>query len=216
MKISEIFYSIEGEGLWIGKPEIFIRLSGCNLRCKWCDTAYSWKEGKEMGIEEIMKKIIDYETEYVSITGGEPLLQRTELYELIKRLKSENYKVQINTNGTIYDGLIFELVDLISMDCKCPSSGMKSDIEVLKRTIRYFGEKTQIKFVVSDLRDLGFAYKVIAELLEVNDRFEIIFQLEWNSKKKWKDIVESIKISSLRCRVLPQIQKIIYGVRRGV
>ncbi|MEM1582972.1 MAG: 7-carboxy-7-deazaguanine synthase QueE, partial [Candidatus Bathyarchaeia archaeon] len=88
MKISEIFFSIEGEGIEIGRPEVFVRLSGCNLRCSWCDTKYALKNGKEMSIEEIIQEIGKYPCKNISITGGEPLLQRKELLELVKRLKN--------------------------------------------------------------------------------------------------------------------------------
>ena len=118
MKVCEIFYSIEGEGIEIGRLEVFVRLSGCNLRCKWCDTKYAWEEGKEMSVDEVIKEIKKYPCKSVSITGGEPLLQREEVFELVKKLKEMGYWIQINTNGTIFDERIFRLVDLITMDCK--------------------------------------------------------------------------------------------------
>jgi 7-carboxy-7-deazaguanine synthase len=134
MKISEISYSIEGEGIEIGKPEIFLRLTGCNLRCKWCDTKYALKNGKELNHKKILLEIGNYPCKNVSITGGEPLLQQRELLKLIKKLKKLEYRIQLNTNGTTFDQDIFSNVDLVTIDCKCPSSGEKSNMDVLRQT----------------------------------------------------------------------------------
>ena len=214
MKVSEIFYSIEGEGIEIGKPEVFVRLSGCNLRCVWCDTKYAWYNGKEMSVDEIIREIKRYPCKNVSITGGEPLLQKDELLELIRKLKKMGYWVQINTNGTIFDKEIFELVDLITMDCKCPSSGMKSDLEVLKRTKKNFKDKVQFKFVISNEEDYKFAEKLVKNLLE--DALSIVFQPEWKSVDFARKIVELVKSDGLNVRVIIQQQKILWGSKRGV
>ena len=214
MKVSEIFYSIEGEGIEIGRPEIFVRLSGCNLRCVWCDTKYAWYNGKEMSVDKIIKEIKRYPCKNVSITGGEPLLQKDELLELIRKLKKMGYWVQINTNGTIFDKEIFELVDLITMDCKCPSSGMKSDLEVLKRTKKNFKDKVQFKFVISNEEDYKFAEKLVKNLL--GDALSIVFQPEWESVDFARKIVELVKSDGLNVRVIIQQQKILWGSKRGV
>ncbi|MEM2293582.1 MAG: radical SAM protein [Nitrososphaerota archaeon] len=212
MKISEIFFSIEGEGIEIGRPEVFVRLSGCNLRCSWCDTKYALKNGKEMSIEEIIQEIGKYPCKNISITGGEPLLQRKELLELVKRLKNLGYWIQINTNGTIFDEEIFRLVDLISMDCKCPSSRMKSDLEVLKKTKDLFNFKTQFKFVISNEEDYEYAKKVVLSLNASN----VIFQPEWNSRKFTRKLVDLIKRDCLNIRIILQQQKMIWGSKRGI
>ena len=214
MKVSEIFYSIEGEGIEIGRPEVFVRLSGCNLRCVWCDTKYAWYNGKEMSVDEIIREIKRYPCKNVSITGGEPLLQKDELLELIRKLKEMGYWVQINTNGTIFDKEIFELVDLITMDCKCPSSGMKSDLEVLKRTKKNFKDKVQFKFVISNEEDYKLAEKLVKNLLE--DALSIVFQPEWESVDFARKIVELVKSDGLNVRVIIQQQKILWGSKRGV
>lgn len=214
MEISEIFYSIEGEGIEIGRPEIFIRLTGCNLRCTWCDTPYALENGKEMDIKEIVQEVSRYPCKSISITGGEPLLQREELFELVQRLKKLDYWIQINTNGTIFDEEIFDLVDLISMDCKCPSSGMKSDLDVLEKTKNLFGSKSQFKFVIANEQDYRYAKNIV--LASLRDRANIIFQPEWNSRKFTKKLVDLVKKDYLNVRVILQQQKIIWGVKRGV
>jgi len=213
MRVSEIFYSIEGEGIEIGRPEVFIRLSGCNLRCRWCDTKYALKGGKEMSIENIIQEVSKYPCKSVSITGGEPLLQKEELLELVKQLKALDYWIQINTNGTIFDKKIFELVDLITMDCKCPSSGMKSDHEVLRRTKELFDSKTQFKFVISNEEDYGYAKKILTSL-DISSN--VVFQPEWNNRKFIQKLVDLVKRDGLNVRVILQQQKVIWGVKKGV
>ena len=214
MKISEIFYSIEGEGTEIGRPEIFVRLAGCNLRCKWCDTKYALKNGKELGIKEVLREVSKYLCKSISITGGEPLLQRKELLELVKKLKELDYWIQINTNGTILDEEIFSLVDLITMDFKCPSSGMKSDLEALKKTKDLFGYKSQFKFIVSDEEDYQYAKDIV--LTSLSGKINIIFQPEWANRKFAKKLVEFVKRDELNVRIILQQQKMIWGVKRGI
>ena len=214
MKISEIFYSIEGEGIEIGRPEIFIRLAGCNLRCTWCDTKYALENGTEMSIEEILQEAGKYPCKSVSITGGEPLLQKTELLELVRQLKGLGYWIQLNTNGTIFDGEIFRLVDLISMDCKCPSSGMKSEFEVLRKTHDSFGSKSQFKFVISNEEDYQYAKNVVSASLKSGT--SVVLQPEWKSRKFTEKLVDLVKRDNLGVRVILQQQKMIWGVKRGV
>jgi 7-carboxy-7-deazaguanine synthase len=214
MEISEIFYSIEGEGVEIGRPEIFIRLAGCNLRCTWCDTNYALENGNEMGIKEILEEVSNYPCKSVSITGGEPLVQKAELLELVRQLKDLSYWIQINTNGTFFDEEIFDLVDLITMDCKCPSSGMESNPEVIRRTQDLFGSKSQFKFVISNEGDYRYAKKVVVASLKGGA--SIVLQPEWDSRKFTGKLVDLVKRDGLRVRVILQQQKVILGVKRGV
>ena len=214
MKISEIFYSIEGEGIEIGRPEIFVRLAGCNLRCKWCDTKYALENGKEMEIKEVLQEVSKYPCKSISITGGEPLLQKKELLGLVKKLKELDYWIQVNTNGTIFDEEIFSLVDLITMDFKCPSSGMKSDLEVLKETKDLFGSKSQFKFVISNEGDYRYAKDIL--LTSLNSKINIIFQPEWGSRKFTERLVEYVKRDGLNVRIILQQQKMIWSTKRGV
>ncbi len=107
-KISEIFYSIQGEGLLQGITAIFIRFSGCNLRCFFCDTKYSWKNGKEMNEDEILENIKKFKCKRIFFTGGEPYLQ--EISNLYEKLKIKNYWVGIETNGTIFKDIKFDWI----------------------------------------------------------------------------------------------------------
>lgn len=214
MKVSEIFYSIEGEGIEIGRPEVFIRLTECNLRCTWCDTKYALENGKDMSVNEVIKEVAKYSCKSVSITGGEPLLQREKLLKLVQRLKKMGYWIQINTNGTIFDEAIFNLADLISMDCKCPSSKMKSDPSVLEETGKLFKQKTQFKFIISNEEDYEYAVHEVFSFL--HDAPNIVFQPEWNNRKFADKLVDLIKRDNLKVRVILQQHKIIWGVKRGV
>ena len=214
MKVSEIFYSIEGEGIEIGRPQIFVRLSKCNLRCEWCDTKYSWDDGKEMSESEIISEIAKFPCRSVSITGGEPLLQKEELIELIQRLKKLGYWIQINTNGTIFDMRIFELVDLVSMDCKCPSSRMQSDLDVLRQTKYSFASRSQFKFVISNEEDYQYAKKIVVSLLEGAPN--VIFQPQWSSRKFASKLAEFVLKDQLNVKVILQQQKMIWSMKRGV
>jgi 7-carboxy-7-deazaguanine synthase len=212
MKVSEIFYSIEGEGIQIGRPEIFVRLTGCNLECSWCDTRYAWQSGKEMDIREIVRTIKKYPCKNVSITGGEPLCQSKEVFELVKQLKNLAYWIQINTNGTLFDKQIFNLVDFISMDCKCPSSGMKSDQSVLGKTRDAYDNKVQFKFVVSDRTDYMHAKNIIRCI----NPLHAVIQPEWAHRKFAKHLAELIKNDGLNSRIIFQQHKLIWGSKKGV
>ncbi len=211
MNIAEIFYSIEGEGVAIGKPEVFVRLAGCNLRCAWCDTKYALDDGRLMTLEEVAKEIITYHCKNISITGGEPLLQKQELLEFINWLKKKSFWVQLNTNGTVFDREIFKLIDLLSIDCKCPSSMMKSDVAVLRKVKKSFDKKSQIKFVIANDLDFEYAKKIAAEF----DFGTTIFQPEWQNKEYVKEMIEKVKIHSINARVIIQQHKEIWGNERG-
>ena len=214
MKVAEIFHSIEGEGIEIGRPEVFIRLAGCNLRCDWCDTKYALENGMEMSVSDIIDEVSKYPCKSVSITGGEPILQRKELLKLTRKLKESDYWIQINTNGTVFSAEIFELVDLITMDCKCPSSGMKSDLDVLRKTKDLFASKSQFKFVISGEDDYRYARDIIESFLK--DTLNVILQPEWSSRKFAEKLADLILKDKLNVRLILQQQKIIWGAKKGV
>jgi 7-carboxy-7-deazaguanine synthase len=214
VRISEIFYSIEGEGIEIGKPEVFVRLANCNLQCAWCDTKYSWNDGQEMSVNEVISEIAKYSSKNVSITGGEPLLQKTELLVLIQHLKNLDYWIQINTNGTLFEKSIFDLADLISMDCKCPSSEMQSDFEVIKQVRELYSSKSQFKLVISNEEDYQHAKNIVTSLLQGAPH--IVFQPQWAKRNFSRELVNFVLKDKLNVRVILQQHKEIWGARRGV
>jgi 7-carboxy-7-deazaguanine synthase len=156
MKITEIFQSLQGEGKNQGKPCLFIRLAGCNLKCRWCDTPESWSAGVEMAPDSVLEHVWRINPSYICITGGEPLLQAGELEYLLNSLNERGPAVEIETNGTI-DFSRFQPYASICMDVKCPSSGEQSDLSLLER-IRH---QDSVKFVVKDEPDCRYAQEII-------------------------------------------------------
>jgi len=165
MVITEIFKSIQGEGTRAGLPCIFVRLTGCNLRCTWCDTAYAFHGGKKMSVEEVLARVDELagrcegipdaqaSVPLVELTGGEPLLQE-EIYPLAEKLLVEKYSVMIETSGERFIGrLPREVVKII--DVKCPDSGEPDTFDI--RNLEELSENDEVKFVLSTRRDYEFA-----------------------------------------------------------
>ncbi|MCX6696530.1 MAG: radical SAM protein [Methanoregula sp.] len=156
MKIAEIFKSLQGEGKNQGKPCLFIRLAGCNLHCRWCDTGYARTGGREMSLDEILEQVWRVNPPYVCITGGEPLEQAILLEPLLVALHKKGIAIDIETNGTI-DFTRCQPYATICMDVKCPSSGEESDLALLD-AIR---PDDSVKFVVGDDADCRYAQGVM-------------------------------------------------------
>jgi 7-carboxy-7-deazaguanine synthase len=209
MKVNEIFYSIQGEGTYIGIPMVFVRFTGCNLRCTWCDTKYAWEEGREMSMDEIIGEIKKYNTNWVCLTGGEPLLQ-DDIYRLIDRILNLGYRILLETNGSIsLENLPCEDNLIVDMDIKTPSSGMSKFMDM--GNLEILGPKDTVKFVISDESDYNF----MKEFIKNHEiKGEVIVQPEGNKNLKW--LVEKVLEDQLNVRVLPQLHKIIWGDRRGV
>ncbi len=157
MKINEIFYSIQGESSFAGRPTAFIRLTGCNLRCTYCDTAYAFDEGTEMPIGEILQAIRAFPTRLVLVTGGEPMLQAS-VHELFDILLARGYTVLLETGGQISLAEVDPRVHKI-MDFKCPSSGM--EIHNDYDNVRRLTPQDEVKFVVGDRNDFDWACDLI-------------------------------------------------------
>lgn len=210
MKICEIFSSIQGESSHAGLPCTFIRLSGCNLRCTYCDTIYAYDGGFEMTIEEILEEISKSGISLVEITGGEPLLQ-SEVFTLIDRLIKEGYKVLIETNGSIDISGVNKEATII-MDIKTPGSGMSS--KVLLSNLSLLKRQDEIKFVLCSRADYEWAKEFI-KTHSITKRCTILFSpafgtLDPARLSKW--IIED----KLNVRLNLQIHKYIYSLQRGV
>ena len=165
MVITEIFKSIQGEGTRAGLPCIFVRVTGCNLRCTWCDTAYAFHGGKKMSVEEVFARVDELagrcegmlgaqgSVPLVELTGGEPLLQE-EIYPLAEKLLTAKYSVMIETSGERFIGrLPREVIKIV--DVKCPDSGEPDTFEM--RNLEALSENDEVKFVLSTRRDYKFA-----------------------------------------------------------
>ncbi len=159
LKVNEIFYSIQGESSFLGIPFVFVRLTGCNLRCSYCDTKYAYEEGEELTVEQILKQVKKFKCRYVEITGGEPLLQDDTPF-LVDSLIDEGFNVLVETNGTKDVSVISDKATMI-MDIKCPSSGEvdKIDWENIKR----LDKKDEVKFVIAEKSDYDWAKGIITE-----------------------------------------------------
>jgi 7-carboxy-7-deazaguanine synthase len=204
MKINEIFYSIQGEGKWAGLPNIFIRTTGCNLRCAYCDTKYAYEDGKDLEIKEIINNIKKIDCKYVCITGGEPLLNK-DILNLISYLIKDKYFVIIETNGSIsIDDIIRFQKLVISLDIKCPSSDM--DKKNKFENINLLEKKDQIKFVIRSKEDYNFAKKI---LNKYEPRCEVFFQPVWGENPK--KIADWLLSDKLNVKLGLQFHKIIWG-----
>ena len=151
--VNEIFYSIQGESTFAGLPCVFVRLTGCNMRCAYCDTVYAYDQGRPMHISEILDTIEAFHCSMVEITGGEPLLQ-AETPDLISGLLRKQYRVLMETNGS-FDVRMADPRCVKIMDVKCPGSGEHEKCDF--RNFRHLGKKDQVKFVIGDRQDYEYA-----------------------------------------------------------
>lgn len=202
MKITDIFQSLQGEGKNQGIPCLFIRLAGCNLRCRWCDTPESWAGGTEMNLNSILEQVGRINPSYICVTGGEPLLQADELDHLLGSLHKRGVIIDIETNGTI-DFSRFQPSASICMDVKCPSSGEQSDLSLLEK-IR---PQDSIKFVVKDEADCQFAKEIMKTHQIAGEVFmSPVFGTDYTTISKF------ILINNLPVRMQVQLHKVI-GVK---
>jgi 7-carboxy-7-deazaguanine synthase len=210
LKVNEIFYSIQGESSFAGIPFVFVRLTGCNLRCSYCDTKYAYEEGQDLSVEQIFKEIKNFKCQYVEITGGEPLLQ-DETPFLADFLIDKGFKVLVETNGTKDVSVISDKA-IIIMDVKCPSSGEseKIDWDNLER----LDSKDEIKFVLGRKSDYDWAKKIIKEK-NLNGKFTILLS-PVSDKIGPSTLAQKILEDNLKVRLQLQLHKILWPeVERG-
>jgi len=204
LRVNEIFHSIQGESTYAGWPCAFIRLTWCNLRCDYCDTVYAYEEGKDMSIEQIIDTINGYKVQLVEITGGEPLVQK-QTPELARRLLQEDYKVLVETSGSLDIGVLPEGCVRI-VDFKTPSCGMAD--KNLWRNVGLLTDKDEVKFVVRTRADYDWAKERMAEhgLLDICpvSVSPVFGELENRQLAEW------ILSDSLRVRLNLQIHKYIW------
>src|SRR5476649_1508299 len=157
LTVNKIFYSIQGESTRAGRPCVFVRLTACDLRCSWCDTAYAFHEGRKMSVDDVLSAVERYECPLVELTGGEPLLQE-DVYELMERLVAAGLTVMLETGGHRPIDRVPDAV-LKIVDVKCPASGEadKNDWNNLDQ----LGPLDEVKFVVQDRADYDYARDVM-------------------------------------------------------
>jgi 7-carboxy-7-deazaguanine synthase len=218
MVITEIFKSIQGEGTRAGLPCIFVRLTGCNLRCTWCDTAYAFHGGSKLSIEEVLEKVRALDgtsgarVRLVEITGGEPLLQ-PETPELAEQLLAAGYTVMIETSGERFaGGLPAGVVKIV--DVKCPDSGEPGTFDLAN--LETVGHSDEIKFVISSRRDYEFAREFTLHHQLPERVHEILFSPVFpDPAGKWlglnaRELAEWILADGLPVRLGLQLHKFIW------
>lgn len=204
MLVNEIFLSIQGESMSAGFPTIFVRFTGCNLRCHYCDTTYAYEDGKEMSPKEVYEEVEKLHYKRVCITGGEPLLQK-ELNELLGLL--EGYLVTIETNGALsLKGLVLGEGHSWVMDMKAPSSGC-SDYMIVDN-FNSLRDKDEIKFVIGDRADYDWAKDIVKD----NYSKGVITFSPVYGKIDYEEMVSWILADRLDVRFQLQLHKIIWGV----
>jgi 7-carboxy-7-deazaguanine synthase len=210
LKIFEIFYSLQGESSRVGLPTIFIRLSGCPMRCHYCDTAYAFQGGSMMTIDEIIKTIKKYDTPYVTVTGGEPLAQK-EVLSLLKVLADQNYEVSLETGG----GLSIKEVDpriKIILDIKTPESGEEK--KNYWDNLNLIHSKDEIKFVLCSREDYDWAKKILNQY-KLAEKCDVLFSPVYQ-KLNTTDLGNWILEDQLPVRMQIQLHKLLWGEKPGV
>lgn len=207
MRITEIFYSIQGESSFAGLPCIFVRLTWCNLRCSWCDSEYTFTGGTEMSVDEVIEKVRGYNCKLVEITGGEPLVQKRECCELVRRLCDEGFTVLVETGGGL-DASVLDERAIKILDVKCPGSG-EADRNFWPNLER-LNPADEIKFVIRDRADFNFALEVIDKYNLSERQPHLLFSPVWGAVEL-KDLANWILNSGVRARMQLQLHKYIWG-----
>lgn len=198
LKINEIFYSIQGESLFVGKPSVFIRTATCNLRCGWCDTRYAFWQGNLMTVSEVLDATKKFGSEYVCVTGGEPLGQKA-IIPLLQKLLDEKYIVSLETNGSFSIKEVPNKVVKV-IDIKCPDSGEVGSIAWENLTLAQPSD--QFKFVVASKEDFDWAQKV-CEDHKLHAKYTVLYSPVFG---KVKPAALAAWILDSKARVTMQIQ----------
>ena len=209
LRITEIFYSLQGESASIGFPTVFVRLTGCPLRCDYCDTTYAFTGGTGMTLEEIVERVARYRTRYVTVTGGEPLSQKHCL-DLLARLCDRGYHVSLETSGALdvstVDARVVKVVDL-----KTPGSGEvdRNRYENLDHLLPH----DQVKFVICDRTDYDWSVEKLRQF-ELERRCEVLFSPSYG-RQDATELAEWVLADQLPVRMQVQMHKYLWGDAPG-
>jgi 7-carboxy-7-deazaguanine synthase len=210
LKIYEIFHSLQGETSRIGLPTVFVRLTGCPMRCTYCDTAYAFSGGSNMEIAEIMQQVASYGAHYVTVTGGEPLAQR-ECRDLLKALCDAGYDVSIETGGAMDIAVVDPRVSVI-LDIKTPAS---SECENnLWSNLAHLKAADEIKFVICNREDYDWAKQQLTELALIK-KCPVLFSPSYQELNA-SDLAAWVLADKLPVRMQVQLHKVLWGEKPGV
>jgi 7-carboxy-7-deazaguanine synthase len=209
LRVYEIFHSLQGESSRIGLPTVFVRLTGCPMRCVYCDTEYAFSGGGNMTFDEIMEKVASYGTKYVTVTGGEPLAQKA-CFDLLGQLCDAGYEVSLETGGAIDTTNVDQRVAVI-LDVKTPGSGeMERNVW---SNLQHLKAKDEVKFVLCDRQDYEWAKQLLAEH-GINEKCSVLFSPVY-SQVNPTELADWILQDKLPVRMQVQLHKILWGETPG-
>ena len=210
LKIYEIFHSLQGETSRIGLPTVFVRLTGCPMRCTYCDTEYAFSGGGNMQIIDILQKITEFGTKYVTVTGGEPLAQK-ECYILLQALCDEGYSVSLETGGAMDIAPVDVRVSII-LDIKTPASNEEKNM--LWTNLEHVKSTDEIKFVLCNRADYDWAKQKMSEL-KLAEKCPILFSPSYHDLSA-EALASWVLADKLPVRMQIQLHKILWGEKQGV
>lgn len=210
LKVYEIFYSLQGESSRIGLPTVFVRLTGCPMRCTYCDTEYAFSGGSNMNIAMILSQVESFGTKYVTVTGGEPLAQK-ECHDLLTSLCDAGFDVSLETGGAMDIAPVDARVSVI-LDIKTPGSHEEKNMRW--SNLGYIKAKDEIKFVLCGREDYDWAKQKISEL-NLSEKCPILFSPSY-SELGATDLAKWVLEDQLPVRMQVQLHKILWGEKPGV
>lgn len=211
LRVTEIFHSIQGESTFAGQPCVFVRLTGCPLRCTWCDTEYAFFGGRDLSIQDVLREVAQYGCQVVEVTGGEPLGQ-PDSNELLTALCDQGYRVLLETSGALDTSSVDPRVRII-LDVKCPASGMMERMHW--PNVERLRSQDESKFVIQDRTDYEWAKAVMARY-RLTDRCTVLFSPVFGALDP-QELAEWVLADRLAVRFQLQMHKYIWAPdRRGV
>lgn len=210
LRIFEIFHSLQGESSRVGLPTVFVRLTGCPLRCGYCDTEYAFHGGATQSFDEILATVTNYQAQYVCVTGGEPLAQKG-CHQLLKMLCDAGYQVSIETSGAIDISQVDQRVSVI-MDIKTPGSGEAS--KNLWSNVAALSTKDEVKFVLVDRTDYDWAKQILGQY-DLTQKCPVLFSPVYKTLPP-ADLAAWVLEDHLPVRMQVQLHKILWGEKAGV
>lgn len=209
LRVTEIFFSLQGEASRVGLPTVFVRLTGCPLRCHYCDSGYAFQGGAWMSLDEIAAEVRRYPTRHVTVTGGEPLAQR-DCLQLLTRLCDSGYDVSLETSGALDISAVDARVARI-VDIKTPGSGEMA--RVFWDNLEQLTPRDEVKFVLCDAADYAWARQVVQERRLV-ERAAVLFSPVWG-RLEARQLAEWILRDGLPVRMQVQLHKVLWGEEAG-